>query len=78
MRMTKGVPVRLAPLGTRVVVIKQGTPAVSGAISEVRHESHLKTYVVTCDDGSVVYASAHDLAREDDGTRSPLGPTPEY
>jgi len=68
-------PERLTPEGTRVVFLKLDA---AGTISEVRRESHLKTYVVKCDDGTTVYASPHNLAREDDATRTPLGPTPEY
>ncbi len=77
MRIVRDVE-RLTPRGTRVVVIKPGTPRTAGIISEVRPEPHLRTYVVTCDDGTVVYASANNLAREDDGTQTPLGPPSEY
>lgn len=78
MSVSKGVSERLTPEGTRVVLIKLNTPRASGAISQVRRESHLKTYVVTCDDGTIVFASPHDLALEEDSSRTPLGPPPEY
>jgi hypothetical protein len=56
--------------GTRVVLLPS---LAAGVILEVRHETWLKPYVVGCDDGSRVYISACDLAREDDPERSPLG-----
>jgi hypothetical protein len=68
--------VRLTSEGTRVVVLKGGAPHPVGVISDVRLQTHLKAYVVTCDDGRVVYASGCDLAREDDGAATPLGPQP--
>ena len=71
------MPVRLAPTGTRVVVL-QGPSSRNGIIREVRLEPYLRTYVVGCDDGEVVFVSGHDLAREDDATRTPLAPRPEY
>ncbi len=82
MRPTKAAPskveqIRLAPSGTRVVVLKASS-SQPGFISDIRRESHLKTYVIVCDDGSTVYASAHEIAREDDGSRTPLAPAPEY
>jgi hypothetical protein len=69
---------RVRPEGTRVVVMKPNAPVVAGSITAVRLEPHLKRYVVRCDDGNTVYASAHDLALETDGARTPLGPRPEY
>ena len=71
-------PIRLTPQGTRVVILKSTTPRQAGVVSEVRREPHLKSYVIACDDGTTVYASAHDLALEDDGSRTPLAPAPEY
>ncbi|HEY3356846.1 MAG TPA: hypothetical protein VGQ83_26580 [Polyangia bacterium] len=72
--LSRRVPVfaRLAPQGTRVVVLKR-QPCVAGIIREVRRETYLRTYVVECDDGEVVFASACDLAREDDAARTPFG-----
>jgi hypothetical protein len=67
---------RLALEGTRVVLLNR-QPCVAGFIREVRRESYLRTYVVQCDDGEVVYTSPHDLAREDDAERVPLGPPTE-
>jgi hypothetical protein len=71
------VNVRLVAEGTRVVVLKDAAPRVAGVIRDVRTEPYLKSYVVSCDDGTIVYASGHDLAREDDGGITPLGPRPE-
>ena len=69
--------VRLLPEGTRVILIARAdSPA--GFVSDVRMEPHLKTYVVTCDDGATRYASAYELAREDDASRLPLAPRPLY
>jgi hydroxymethylpyrimidine pyrophosphatase-like HAD family hydrolase len=71
--------VRLVAEGTRVVVLTGGAPPyASGVISQVRPQTNLKAYVVTCDDGAVIYASAHSLAREDDATVQPLGVRHEY
>ncbi len=70
-------PVRLLQLGTRVVILAR-QPQQAGVVSEVRLEPHLKTYVVACDDGSTAFASCYDLAREDDPTRSAVGPRPEF
>jgi hypothetical protein len=50
--------------------------APAGFVSDIRLEPHLKTYVVVCDDGVTVYASPHELAREDDPSRTPLVPRP--
>jgi hypothetical protein len=64
---------RLVSEGTRVVVLKGGTPPfAAGTIKDVRTQTHLKPYVVSCDDGAVVYASGHELAREDDALARPL------
>ena len=68
--------VRLAAQGTRVVVIRPDTPQLSGTISNVRTATNLRPYVVTCDDGSVVFMSAYDLALEADTQRTPLAPRP--
>ena len=76
MATSENLNARPLPSGTRVVVIKDAPRP--GTIREVRPEPHLKMYVVTCDDGATVYASPHDLAREDDTSRAPLGPRPEY
>ena len=70
-------PMRIAPQGTRVLVLKR-QPHLAGMVREVRIEPYLRTYVVLCDDGELVYASGHELAREDDATCTPLAPTPEY
>jgi hypothetical protein len=68
---------RLTAEGTRVVVLKENGGLAPGIISQVRLEPHLRTYVVTCDDGQVVFASAYDLALEEDSSRTPLGLRPE-
>ncbi len=70
-------PLRLAPQGTRVLVLKR-QPHIAGQVREVRTEPYLRTYVVLCDDGVIIYASGHELAREDDASRSPLAPAPEH
>jgi hypothetical protein len=70
-------PERLTPEGTRVIVLKDGRSA-AGVISQVRTEPHLRTYVVTCDDGQVVFASPYDLALGADLEPTPLGPRPEF
>jgi hypothetical protein len=57
--------------GTRVVLLPS---EAAGVIVDVRWETWLKPYAVLRDDGRRVYASACDLAREDDPTRTPLGP----
>lgn len=67
---------RLAPQGTRVVVLKK-EPALGGVVREVRTEPYLRTYVVMCDDGELVYASGYELAREEDANRTPLAPAPK-
>ena len=64
--------VRLVSEGTRVVVLRPGG-SVSGVVSDVRPQIGLRAYEVTCDDGSVLFASGADLAREDDPTVTPLG-----
>jgi hypothetical protein len=69
---------RLVAPGTRVVVLKGPAPHVGGVVREVRLEPHLKTYVVTCDDGTTVFASGYDLAHESDVSGTPLAPRPEY
>jgi hypothetical protein len=61
-----------------VIVLKGNPPHVAGTVSQVRREPYLKTYVVTCDDGAIVFGSSYDLAREGDLTMTPLGPRPEY
>ena len=61
-------------VGTRVIILTGG----AGEISEVRTEPHLRTYVITRDDGARIFASPYDLAREDDASRSPLAARPEY
>jgi len=48
---------------------------MSGVVREVRLEPHLKTYMVTCDDGTTVYASGYELAHEGDLARTPLAPS---
>jgi len=58
--------------GTRVVLLPSHA---AGVIVDVRWESWLKTYAVLRDDGERVFASACDLAREDDPERIPLGPS---
>ena len=68
--------VRLVAQGTRVIVLKGALPHAAGVISELRTQTNLKSYVVTCDDGHVVYASAHDLALETDTQAVPLGVKP--
>jgi hypothetical protein len=75
-RPTNPIPeVRLLPQGTRVILIARAeTPG--GFVSHVRLEPHLKTYVITCDDGVTVYASGHELAREDDPSRAPVARPP--
>ncbi|MBI4509008.1 MAG: hypothetical protein HY698_05200 [Deltaproteobacteria bacterium] len=70
-------PMRLALQGTRVLVLR-GQPHVAGQVREVRTEPYLRTYVVLCDNGVIIYASGHELAREDDASRSPLALAPEY
>jgi hypothetical protein len=69
-------PVRLLPQGARVILLHGAAPR-AGSVAAVRLEAHLKTYVVQCDDGSTAFASAYDLAREDDPTRTALGARPE-
>jgi hypothetical protein len=68
--------VRLVAEGTRVVVLKGTAPYATGVVSQVRAEINLKSYVVTCDDGQVIFASSYDLAREEDATAQPLGRRP--
>ncbi|HKA86447.1 MAG TPA: hypothetical protein VKE22_02240 [Haliangiales bacterium] len=70
------LPLRLVAAGTRVVVLKGPAPHVTGVVREVRLEPHLRTYVVTCDDGTTVYASGYDLAHEGDLGITPLAPRP--
>jgi hypothetical protein len=65
--------VRLVATGTRVLILKGPMPYAAGVISEHRTEPYLKSYVVTRDDGQVVYASAYDLALETDAKAVPLG-----
>jgi hypothetical protein len=60
--------------GTRIVLLSSNTP---GVIVELRRETFLKPYVVLRDDGTKVFVSACDLAREDDPDRTPLGPAIE-
>ncbi len=68
---------RLVAEGTRVVLLRGGAkPPTAGTISSVRPQTNLKTYVVTCDDGVVVFASGYDLAREGDALARPLGASP--
>jgi hypothetical protein len=70
--------IRLTAQGTRVVILKNGPPHAPGVISELRTQTNLKSYVVTCDDGQVVYASGCDLALEADARAVPLaGRKPE-
>src|SRR5688572_16414114 len=73
MKIVHAPSFRLVVEGTRVVVAGGVAVGAAGVISRVRPETHLKAYVVTCDDGAVIFASGHELAREDDLTRSPLG-----
>jgi len=73
-RRTPPVEVRLVAEGTRVVVLVGGAPGVAGIISAVRPQTNLRSYVVTCDDGKVVFASGCDLAREGDAGASPIAP----
>lgn len=61
----------LAPEGTRVLVL---STRKGGVIMETRHESFLKPYVVLCDDGTRMFASAFQLAKEGDPADEPLGP----
>jgi len=70
--------VRLALEGTRVVILtdRPDVPRLAGTISGVRTQTQLKPYLVTCDDGSVRFASGYDLAREDDVAGTPLAPPP--
>jgi hypothetical protein len=78
-RHTPFVHTRLLAEGTRVVLLARGDgPRLSGIVSDVRLEPYLKPYVVTCDDGRVVYAGGYDLAREDDASVTPLAVRPEY
>ncbi len=77
-RRRSPVTLRLVAQGTRVVVLRGEPPHVAGTVAEVRLEPHLKTYVVNCDNGTVVFASGYDLAREDDSGVTPLGPRPEF
>jgi hypothetical protein len=88
-RLKSATPnVRMALAGTRVVIGAAGAaraagvanganaPEVAGFISAVRTEPHLRPYVVSCDDGTTRYASAYDLACEDDLRRTLLAPRP--
>ena len=68
--------VRLVAAGTRVVVIKPDALPITGSVTDVRTAPYLRPYVVTCDDGALVYASSHDLALESDAARTPLCPRP--
>jgi hypothetical protein len=71
-RQGPGVTVRLAAQGTRVVVLRGEAPPVAGVISDVRPQTHLRSYQVSCDDGTVVFTSGSDLALETDEARRPL------
>lgn len=55
------IQVRLLAEGTRVVILAS-SPQVGGVISRVRPQTNLKTYVVTCDDGTPIFASGHEVA----------------
>lgn len=67
---------RLSAEGTRVVILRPGERGVTGIITEIRSEPHLRPYVVICDDGAKVFASPYDLCLEGDTTAAPLGPRP--
>jgi len=69
--------VRLSAQGTRVVLVRPaGVPEIAGTITQVRTAPYLRPYVVTCDDGAVVYMSSYQLALEADVQRTPLAPDP--
>jgi len=70
--------VRLLAEGTRVVLLRPPGLPVPGVVTDVRTEPHLRPYIVICDDGTRVFASAHDLALEVDVARTPLGLPPVY
>ena len=72
MRERIAVSTKLQPEGTRVILLQALNKA--GTITAVRREPYLKPYVVKCDDGTEAFASHSDLAREDDASRTPLGP----
>lgn len=75
--MTATAAVRFLATGTRVVLLAGGAPR-AGVVQEVRQQPHFKTYVVACDDGSIAYASAYEIAREDDPQRAPVGLRAEF
>ena len=60
-RIAAPVPqIRLFSEGTRVVVLGS-SPEIAGVITLVRPETHLKSYVVTRDDGVQIFASAREV-----------------
>ncbi len=72
-RRSSPADVRLVAEGTRVLVLKGDAPPYpAGVITDVRPQTHLKSYVVTCDDGAIVFASGSELAREGDSMAVPL------
>jgi hypothetical protein len=68
----------LVAVGTRVVLLRADNARAHGAVTEVRREPFLRSYVVTLDDARVLFCSQHELALEGDASCSPLAEAIEY
>ena len=62
-------------IGTRVVLIGSREGAGAGSIVAIRNEPWLRPYEIELDAGVRIYASAEQVAAENDNERTPLGPS---